>query len=84
MNKICRASVGTENAFIALTQSEGLMKKTKSETQVADKESVLEIIELAANDFATLAKAFNLIADVCSKEEIEDSSLDESFEEYIH
>ena len=58
------------------------MKKPKSE-QVSDKDSALEIIELAANDFATLAKAFNLIAEVCSNEETQITEED-SFEEYVH
>ncbi len=56
------------------------MRKSKVAT---DKESALEIIELATNDFETLAKAFNLIAEVCAGEtESEQDSIqnDDSFE----
>jgi hypothetical protein len=61
------------------------MRKSK-DNLATDKESALEIIELAASDFESLTKAFNLIADVCRHqssevEQIEDEQIEES---YIH
>jgi hypothetical protein len=56
------------------------MRKSK-DNLATDKESALEIIELAASDFESLTKAFNLIADVCRHQSSEVEQIEES---YIH
>ena len=45
------------------------MQKIKNQTALDPKEKALEIIELEISDLQTLARAFNVIAEVCGSEE---------------
>ena len=51
------------------------MRKFKNQSQDTQKEKALEIIELEIGDLQTLARAFNVIAEVCgSSEQMETES----------
>ena len=53
----------------------GNMRKFKNQSQDTQKEKALEIIELEIGDLQTLARAFNVIAEVCgSSEQMETES----------
>ncbi len=52
-----------------------MMRKFKNQTAESQKQKALEIIELEIGDLQTLARAFNVIAEVCgSPEQMETES----------
>ena len=65
---------------------EGKRQMRKAKDNLAtDIDSALEIIELAASDFESLTKAFNLIAEVCQHQNSDlEISKEEIEQPYIH
>ena len=60
-----------------------VMKKAAKTTESHSKEDAFEIIELASQDLETLAKAFDLISEVCTELEEATPSIDNKIPEQL-